>query len=281
MPTIHPSSVIESGAQLADDVIVGPFCYVGPKVVLGPRTRLVSHVTILGRTTLGTNNTVWPQAVLGADPQDLKFKGEDSELIIGDGNEIRESATIHKGTTNGGGVTRIGNRNLIMAYVHLGHDCFLGDHCILANAIQCAGHIHIDSHANVGGATAIHHFVTIGEYAYVGGISRIVHDVPPYMVVEGNPQRVRGVNVIGLARHGFSEADRDHLKDAWRRIFRHNTDTNGVGATARAVAEVASSYPNDRHITRLLDAIRNSTAGVHGRYLESLRQDNRYTNPVK
>ncbi len=281
MPTIHPSSVIEPGAQLAVDVVVGPFCYVGPKVTLGPRTRLVSHVTILGRTTLGAGNVVWPQAVLGGDPQDLKFKGEDSQLIIGDGNEIRESATIHKGTANGGGVTRIGHRNLIMAYVHLGHDCIVADHCIIANAVQCAGHIHIHHHANIGGATAIHHFVTIGHYAYVGGLSRIVHDVPPFMVVEGNPQRVRGVNVIGLTRHGFTDLDKDHLKDAWRHIFRHNVENNGVGATARAVTEVESRYPDDPHIAALLLAIRNTTAGTHGRYLEALRKDNRYTNPVK
>jgi UDP-N-acetylglucosamine acyltransferase len=281
MPTIHPSSVIETGATLADDVIVGPLCFVGAKATIGAGTRLVSHVTVLGRTTIGEGNVIWPQAVLGGDPQDLKFKGEDSELIIGDRNQIRESVTIHLGTAHAGNVTQVGSDNLIMIGCHIAHDCIVGNHVVMANSVGLAGHIVIEDHAAIGGFSGFHHFVTIGRHAYVGGASRIVHDVPPYMVVEGNPQRVRGVNMIGLARHGFDDVTKERLKDAWRKLYRHAEEHNGVGATAAAIAEISRLYPDDIHINRLLDAVRNTAAGIHGRYLESLRKDNRYTNPVK
>ncbi len=281
MPEIHPSSVIERGAELADDVYVGPFCHVGPRVCVGPGTRLIGHVTVLGRTTMGEGNVVWPGAVIGGDPQDLKFDGEDSELVIGDHNDIRECVTIHKGTANDRGLTRIGDANLIMAYTHVGHDCVLGDHTVIANAVQLAGHIAIEDHASIGGATAIHHFVTIGSYAYVGGMTRIVQDVPPFMIVEGNPSRVRGVNVIGLKRHRFSQETEARLKDAWRKLYRNAHEQSGVGSTGAALAALEAAYPDDGHIAMLLDAVRRSAAGIHGRYREAHRADNRFTNPVR
>lgn len=281
MPTIHPTSVVEPGAQLAEDVNIGPFCYVGGGAVIGAGTRLVSHVTVIGRTSLGAHNVVWPQAVLGGDPQDLKFKGEDSQLIIGDHNHIRESVTIHKGTDHGGGLTQVGSHNLIMIGCHIAHDCIVGNHVVMANAVGLAGHIRIEDHAAIGGFAGFHHFVTVGQYAYVGGVSRIVHDVPPYMVVEGNPQRVRGVNMIGLSRHGFDDDTKDHLKDAWRKLYRHAAEHNGVGSTKQALAELTQLYPDDTHIARLVEAVQHTAEGIHGRYLESLRKDNRYTNPVK
>lgn len=280
MPTIHPSSVVEPGAKLAEDVVVGPFCRVGPRSTLGPGTKLVSHVCVLGRTTLGTGNTVWPFTILGADPQDLKYNGEDSELIIGDHNDIRENVTLHKGTNNDRGVTRVGDHNLIMAYAHLGHDCVVGNHTIISNAVQFAGHVHLADHAIVGGATACHHFVTIGQYAYVGGMTRIVSDVPPFMIAEGNPSRIRGVNAIGLKRHGFCPDDETRLKHAWKLLFKKASEDQG-GASSAALDELQSLYPDDWMVNALIDALRRSAQGTHGRYREGLRKDNRFTNPVR
>jgi UDP-N-acetylglucosamine acyltransferase len=281
MPTIHPTSVIAEGAELAEDVVVGPFCYVGPAVRIGVGTKLTSHVSVYGRTTLGENNTVWPQVTLGGDPQDLKFHGEDSQLIIGDYNDIRENVTIHKGTENDQGKTIVGDHNLIMAYVHLGHDCVVGSHVVIANSVQLAGHIHIEDFASIGGATAIHHFVTVGQYAYIGGMTRIVADVPPFMIVEGNPSRVRGVNAIGLKRHGFDEAAEEGLKIAWRRLYRGSYDGQSVGKTSDALATLIEQHPDDPCINRLVQFIQRSQQGVHGRYREGLRRDDRYSNPVR
>src|SRR5690606_25233950 len=159
----------------------GPLCYVGPNVTIAPGTRLVSHVSVLGRTTIAADNTFWPGAVAGAEPQDLKFHGEDSELVIGSHNDIRECATLRLGTANGGNVTRIGHHNLAMACAHVGHDGALGDHVVLANAVHLAGQIHVEAAANLGGASAVHHYVTVGRSAFVGGMTRVVHDVPPFM----------------------------------------------------------------------------------------------------
>ncbi len=281
MPEIHSTSVVEPGALLADDVMIGPFCHIGPSVRIDAGTRLISHVSITGRTTIGKNNRIWPFTSLGAEPQDLKYKGEDSELIIGDCNDIRECATIHKGTACDNNVTRVGDHNLIMAYVHIGHDCMLGNHIVLTNAVQLAGHVMVEDHAAIGGASALHHFVTIGQYAYIGGVTRIVHDVPPFMFVEGNPSRVRGVNTIGLKRHGFPEPTEERLKDAWRRLFKKSLDSNGVGESSRVLDELEMEYTDDWCIQSLVKSMRRSAEGIYGRYRERRRCDNRYSNPVR
>lgn len=281
MGSIHASAIIEPGATIAADAEIGPLCHVGPKVAIGSGTRLVSHVAVMGRTKLGAGNTIWPQAVLGADPQDLKFNGEDAQLVIGDNNEIRECVTLHVGTENGGGVTRVGSDNLLMAYVHVGHDCVIGDHCILANAVQLAGHIHIRDHANVGGATAVHHYVTIGEYSFVGGMSRIVQDVPPFMVVEGHPARIRDINRVGLARHRFPQETIDRLKDVYRRLFRTDGEDRGVGRVAAGIEQVEQTYPDDECVRLLVQHLRNSMIGLHGRFREVQRPDDRRKAPVK
>ncbi len=280
MTQIHPTAIIEPGAQIADDAIIGPFCHVGPQVVIGPGNRLVGHVTILGRTTLGANNTIWPQAVLGADPQDLKFQGEQSQLEIGDHNVIREMVTIHLGTQNGGGTTKIGNDNLIMVGSHVAHDCVIGNHVILANAVHLAGHICIEDHVVVSGATGIHHYVTLGRYSFIGGMTRIVHDVPPFMIVEGNPSTVRGVNSIGLNRHQFPDDTIDRLKDAYRKLFRKIPDEGKPTNTADTLDQLESQYPDDECIGLLIRFIRNSSIGLFGRYREARRTDNRHKNPV-
>jgi len=283
MPKIHPTAVVEPGAELAEDAEVGPFCYVSPKATLGTGTRLVSHVAIHGRTTLGVHNTVWSHASLGGQPQDLKYRGEDSELVIGDHNDIRENVTIHRGTANDQGVTRLGDHNLIMVGVHIGHDCVLGSHIVIANAVQLAGHVLVEDHANLGGATAAHHFVTIGQFSYVGGMTRLVHDVPPFMLVEGNPARVRKVNTVLLARHHFPEAQVEHLKDAYRRLFRGGRRTEDLPppTVAAALDALEARYPDDPSIATLVASLRRSSAGVYGRFRESQRRDNRYKNPIR
>ncbi|MFA9476721.1 acyl-ACP--UDP-N-acetylglucosamine O-acyltransferase [Phycisphaerales bacterium AB-hyl4] len=281
MPKIHPLAVIEPGAKLADDVEVGPFCHVGPKVKIGAGTRLISNVSIYGRTTIGSHNTLWPHVVLGGDPQDLKFKGEDSQLIIGDHNDLREGVTIHKGTAADHNITRVGDHNLIMAYVHVGHDCVLGSHLVIANAVQLAGHILIEDHAVIGGATAIHHWVAIRQYAFVAGMTRIVQDVPPFMIVEGMPARVRKVNTVLLKRHHFPQPQINALKEAHRLLFGGVDEENHVGNMTRNLETLEAKVGNDWALRALLEAVRESTRGIFGRHREAFRQDNRYTNPVR
>lgn len=273
MANIHPSAVIDPGAELADGVDVGPLCYVGPDVRIGAGTRLISQVTILGPTDIGCRNTVWPHATLGGQAQDLKYKGEKTRLVVGDDNEIRENVTMHRGTAHDLGVTRVGNHNLVMAYVHIAHDCTISDDVIIASYVALAGHVRIERCAVIGGASAAHHFVTIGQYAYVGGMTRLVHDVPPFMVVEGNPATVRGANVIGLTRHGFDPETIKRLKDAYRRLFRDMGAGGRAGQTAAALTELEALHPGDETIATLVLAVRNSGSGHHGRYRESLRHD--------
>ena len=275
MSDIHPTAVIEQGAQLADDVGVGPFCYIGPHVKIGSGTRLVSHATILGHTTLGSDNTVWPHATLGAEPQDLKYHGEDSRLVIGNHNSIRESVTIHIGTENGGGETKVGNDNLIMVGTHIAHDCIVGNHVILANSVHLAGHIVVEDHVVVSGATGIHHYVTLGQYAFIGGMTRVVHDAPPFMIVEGNPSTVRGVNIVGLTRHQFPNDTINALKEAYRLLFRKNSDTQACTMTDN-LAKLEAEHGNDECIALLIQSLRNSAIGTFGRSREVQRADNRH-----
>ena len=283
MPNVHPTAVVEPGAQLADDVTVGPMCYVGEKVTLGKATRLVSHVSILARTTLGSHNTVWPGAVLGADPQDLKFKGEDSLLTIGDHNELRENVTIHIGTDNGGGSTQLGNHNMVMVGAHIAHDCIIHDHVLIANNCGLSGHVEVKSHANIAGLVGVHHFVTFGEHSFIGGMSRVVHDVPPYMIAEGDPAKVRGVNSIGLERHKFTPDAIAALKDACRLLFPRSQDSAAVAnkVTDENIKALEEKYPDQPQIKHLLAALENARASALGRFRETQRHDNRRTGQPK
>lgn len=273
MSQIHPTAVIEPGAQLADDVSVGPFCHIGPHVTIGSGTCLISHATIIGHTTLGSHNTIWPYATLGAEPQDLKYHGEDSRLIIGNHNTIRESVTIHIGTENGGGETRVGNDNLIMVGTHIAHDCIVGNHVIMANSVHLAGHIVVEDHVVVSGATGIHHYVTLGQYAFIGGMTRVVHDAPPFMIVEGNPSSVRGVNIVGLTRHQFPSDTINRLKEAYRLLFKKNADGNPM---ADNLDKLEAEQPDDQCIVLLIQSLRKSAIGTFGRSREVQRTDNRH-----
>jgi UDP-N-acetylglucosamine acyltransferase len=265
MPSISPHSCIDPRASIADDVEIGPFCCVGPDVVLGAGCRLISHVVLTGRTTVGKNNTFFPNSVIGGVPQDKKYRDDPTKLEIGDNNHFREGVTIHIGTPAGIGCTRVGSNNLLMANSHIGHDAQFGDDCILANNVMVAGHVVCGNHVNMMGGVGIHHFVTIGEYAYLGGAARIHHDVPPYMKVDGADQ-VRGLNTVGLRRAGFSPKDIDELEEACRKLFYRRKPL------ARAMEEFDLMNGISPHIKNLVEFLRRRGVGKHGRHLESFRQ---------
>jgi len=219
MNEIHPTAIVERGAKLGAGVSVGPYCVVGPRVELGDRASLVSHVVVAGRTTIGSDVTIYPFASIGHPPQDLKYKGEPSRLVIGNNNTIREHVTMNPGTEGGGMVTRVGNDCLFMVGAHVAHDCTIGDHVIMANNATIAGHVEIGDYAILGGLSAIHQFVRIGRHAMIGGMSGVEHDVIPYGSVMGDRAHLVGLNVVGLKRRGFSREEIHSLRTAYRLLF--------------------------------------------------------------
>jgi UDP-N-acetylglucosamine acyltransferase len=263
---IHPTAVIAPGAELGVDVEIGPYSVVGPRVVIGDRTRVGAQVVIDGVTRLGEDNVIVGQASLGGAPQDLSYKGEPTRLEIGDRNTIREFVTINRGTIKGGGVTRIGDNCLLMACCHVAHDCELKNRIIMGNNVLLAGHVLVEEQANISGGAAAHHFVTIGSYAYVGGMTRMVQDVPPYMILEGHPSRVRGVNVIGLQRGGFPEEEIELLRNAFRRIYRSGSPRR------RTLDELKGEAAGSPLLADLVRSLENTENGAKGRYRESLRE---------
>ena len=218
--SIHPTAVIAPGARLDSTLEVGPYAVIGPRVTIGPGTTVGPHAVIEGRTRIGAGNRIFQFASVGAQPQDLKYAGEDTELQLGDQNLVREFTTLHIGTSGGGGVTRIGNRNLFMAYAHVAHDCQVGSDCVLANAATLGGHVEIGDHVILGGLAAVHQFTRIGQHAFVAGGSMVVMDVSPFCTAQGDRAELVGVNSIGLARRGFTEEQIGRLKDAYRILFR-------------------------------------------------------------
>ncbi len=217
---IHPTAIVAPEAQLAPDVSVGPFSIVGPNVRIGAGTQVGPHCIIDGHTTIGENNEFYRFCSIGGMPQDKKYKGEPTRLEIGDGNMVREYVTINTGTVQDVGVTRVGDDNWIMAYVHIAHDCQVGNHTIIANNVQLAGHIHINDWAIIGGSTAAHQFVRIGAHSMVGGNSAIRQDIPPYVIGAGDPFRPVGINTEGLSRRGFSPEAISGLKEAYKLLYR-------------------------------------------------------------
>jgi UDP-N-acetylglucosamine acyltransferase len=264
MANISSLSSVDPKARLAPDVEIGPFCHVGPNVVIGPGCKLVSHVAISGHTTVGKKNTFHPNAVIGGPPQDKKYAGEPTRLEIGDGNDIREGVTIHIGTASGSKCTRIGNNNLIMANAHLAHDVQLGNDCVFANNVMIAGHVVCGSHVHMMGGAGVHHFVTIGDFAFIGGAARIHHDVPPFVKVDG-ADKIRGLNSVGLQRAGFSESDIEAMEEACRRLFYRRKPL------AEAMGEFDTLNGINPHIKTLVEFLRRRDEGKHGRYLEKFR----------
>lgn len=229
---VHPTALVDESAELGEGVSVGPYSIIGPRVQVGARTRVGSHVLIERDTTVGEDCTLSQGAVLGTDPQDLKYAGEPTRLIVGDRTVIREYATLNRGTS-ALGFTQVGSDCMLMAYVHVAHDCRIGDHVILSNAVNMAGHVTIHDWAIIGGMTPIHQFVRIGAHAFIGGASRVAKDIPPYVKAAGSPVQLYGLNSVGLQRRGFSEEVRRELKRAYRLFFASSHNTSQALARAR------------------------------------------------
>ena len=224
--SIHPSAVVAPGAVVPNSCTVGPFSTIGPEVVLGEDCVLVSHIVLDGRTRIGARNTFYPFSAVGVAPQDLKYKGEPTETEIGDENTIRESVTISRGTAKGGGLTRIGSGNLLMAYVHIGHDSIVGSHCILANCATLAGHVIIEDYASVGAFCPVHQFCTVGQYAFIGGGTIVTQDVLPFSLTSARREnKAFGINKVGLTRRGFSPERLQTLQKAFRLLLAAKMNT--------------------------------------------------------
>ncbi len=263
---IHKSAIVHPNACLGMDVEIGPFSIVDKDVTIGDGTSIKNHVTVTGFTTLGKNNVIHPNTVLGAEPQDLKYRGERTYLIMGDNNVVRECATINAGTAGGGGKTVIGNNNFFMACTHVAHDCIIEDNVLLANGVLLGGHIMVERGAKLMGLVGIQPFATIGRYSYVGGHTRIVQDVPPYVIIEGHPAKIRQVNVVGLEREGFSGEQIDEIKQAFLKLFR-SSELN----RAKILDELENQPGVIPEVKYLLTFLRNVDKGKLGRYRESLR----------
>jgi UDP-N-acetylglucosamine acyltransferase len=272
MTKIHDTAIVDPTARIGEDVVIGPYCVIGPDVVIGDRTVLHNHVVIESLTTIGVDNEIFPFSVIGADPQDKKFRGERATCRIGDRNKIREHVTIHRGTGNGGGVTRLGNDNLVMVAAHIAHDCIIGNEICIANQVMLAGHVHVEDGANIGGGAGLHHFATVGACAFIGGLARITKDVPPFMIVEGNPAEVRAINSIAMTRRGYAPHHIEAIKDAFKRLYRDN------GAPmSETLLQLRREYRDVPAVQRLCDALEASADGVHGRALEVARHDDKRT----
>lgn len=261
MARIHPTAVVAAGAELADDVEIGPYSIVGPEVRIGAGTRVGPHAVVEGRTTIGAGNRIFQFASVGAIPQDLKYHGEPTELVIGDGNQFREFTTIHIGTEGGGGVTRVGDRNLFMNFSHVAHDCRVGSRAIFANGATLAGHVTVEDYVIVGGLAAVHQFVRLGESSMLGGGAMVVQDVPPFCVVQGDRAGLVGLNVEGLRRRGFGEDDVRAIRAAYRTVFRSGL---ALRDAVRKIRDEASPSPPVRHFLAFVEASKRGICRLRG-----------------
>ena len=253
---IHSTAIIDATAELDSGVEVGPYSIIGPRVRIGKNTRIGPHVVIDGWTEIGGECTIFQFASLGAVPQDLKYRGEESRVIIGSHNTIREFVTINRGTAQAGGETRVGSNNLLMAYCHVAHDCRIGSHVVLANAATLAGHIEMEDHAIVGGLAAVHQFVRLGSYCIIGGCSGVSQDIPPYMMANGQRAQLYGLNIEGLKRHRFPEDTVNNLKKAYRVIFRSGLTVE------KALEQLESEIQNSAEVNHLITFIKASKRGI-------------------
>ena len=247
---IHPTAIIADGAEIADGVAIGPYCTVGANVRLGANTRLVSHVVVDGFTELGEDNIVYPFAMLGGPPQHTAYRGEDTKLLIGDRNIIREHATMNIGTVNGGGVTRVGSDGFYMIESHVGHDCVLGDHVILTKQATLGGHCHLGDFVIVGGLAAVHQFTRVGRHAMIGGLAAVVKDVIPYGSVWGNHAHLEGLNLVGLKRRGFSRETINTMRAAYRLLFADE------GTFQERLDDTVETYSDCPEVMEIIDFIR-------------------------
>jgi len=260
MASIHPTALVDPAAELAADVAVGPYAIVGAGVTVGAGTQIGPHAVIEGPTTIGCDNRIHAHACLGGAPQDMKYRGEPTALVIGDRNTIREFCTFNRGTTQDAGVTRVGSDNWIMAYVHIAHDVQLGDRTILANNATLAGHVHVGDWVIVGGLTGVHQFCKIGAHAMTGFQSHVSQDVPPYMLVDGNPLAVRGFNIEGLRRRGFDAPRLAAVKQMHRLLYRDGLTLEQARASIAALRGTVDG--GDADIALVLDFLAASTRGI-------------------
>jgi UDP-N-acetylglucosamine acyltransferase len=249
-PGIHPTAIVAEGAEIADGAAIGPFCVIGPSVRIGEGTTLSSHVVVEGRTTIGSGNTIGAFAVLGGPPQHTAYKGEDTALTIGDGNIIREHATMNIGTVNGGGVTRVGSNGFYMIESHVGHDCVVGDNVILTKQATLGGHCQIGDFVIVGGLAAVHQFTRVGRHAMIGGLAAVVKDVIPYGSVWGNHAHLEGLNLVGLKRRGFSREAINTLRAAYRLLFADE------GTFQERLDDTVDTYSRSPEVMEIIDFIR-------------------------
>ena len=253
---IHPTALVADGAVIGEDVVIGPFCIIEGSVEIKARTVLNSHIVVKGDTVIGEDNQIYQFASIGEVNQDLKYKGEATKTIIGNGNRIREHVTIHRGTIQGGGVTRIGNNNLLMVNVHVAHDCQIKNNCILANNATLAGHVELDDFVIVGGMSAIHQFVIVGAHVMLGGGSMVSQDVPPYVMAQGNHAQPFGVNLEGLKRRGFDKTTMHAIRNVYKMIYRSGKTLEEVLPEIEQIAQTESA------ISFFVEFFKRSTRGI-------------------
>ena len=246
---IHPMAVVEDGATVGEGVVVGPFCHVGPKVTLHDNVELISHVVVLGLTTVGAGTRIFPSAVIGGDSQSARHSAVDTSLIIGRNCTIREGVTMNTGTVEHGGSTVIGDNSLFLAYSHVAHDCRVGNHVIMSNNVMLAGHVSVGDHAIISGGAAVHQFTRVGKYAFVGGLSAVSYDVIPYGMLNGNPGILSGLNVVGMTRAGVDRAVIHTVRRAYKAIF------EGAGSIRENAAQIRDEYANCEQVIEILDFI--------------------------
>ncbi len=247
---IHPTAVVEPGTDLDSSVEIGPYCIIKKGVSIGKRTRLLSHVVIEGATEVGEDCVLHPFATIGLPPQDLKYKDENTKLVLGNRNIIREYVSIHRASVGGDGSTVVGHNNFIMAYVHIAHDCKIGSNIIMANSAMLGGHVVIEDHVVIGGIAGIHQYTRVGKYVMVGGLSRITQDVPPFMIVSGVEPKLFGPNSIGLKRHGFTDAEINDLKKAYKILFRQKKT---ISEAVRKIQDEMEMTDNIRHLIKFIE----------------------------
>lgn len=253
---IHPTAVVDSAAELGPDVEIGPFAVIGPKVTLHARVQVGAHAVVYGPTEIGEDTRIFALAAIGGEPQDLKFRGEETRLVIGARNSFRENATVNRGTALGGGLTRIGDDNLFMAGAHVAHDCVVGNHCVFANYAALAGHVTVQDRAILGGLSAVHQHSRIGRCAMVGGGAMAAQDVPPFCIAQGDRARLLGLNVVGLRRAGFRLEVMQALKAAYRELFQQGMP---LRIAAEQVREVYADVPE---VVELVEFMESSTRGI-------------------
>ena len=252
---IHSSAVIHPSAQIGSNCHIGPFCVIGEQVTLGPDCRLHSHVVVDGHTTLGAGNELFPFAAIGLKTQDLKWKGGVTRTVIGDHNVFRENTTVHS-ATNDGDATVIGSHNHFLAYTHIAHDCVVGSHIVMSNVGTLAGHVIVEDHAIIGGLAAVHQFCRIGRMAIIGGCSKVVQDVPPFMLADGNPAETKALNKVGLERNGVSEEAQAALKKAFKILFR-----DGL-TVSNALVKIEAELPGLPELQHLIAFVKSSERGI-------------------